>query len=190
MWEIILLLLAVPCFFVLVSLGWWIGTYNTFKIGKTDIETQWSNIKTEYQRRADLILNLAASVKGYALHEKTTLIEVARARGGMWRGDKATQMQKMERVNNAFMGMMTYQEQYPQLKADANFKQLMEELRITEDRVNIARTDYNELVRQYNINIRTFPKNMIASHYGFTNEVPFDLVDKNADHAPKLDFTT
>ena len=176
--EVILITLAVMIFMALGSLGYVFGTYNRFINGGLNIKTQWSNIKTEYQRRADLFYNLAEAVKSYAKFEKDTLTQVIQARGGNLGNSFKEQTSKMNKLDsglgNFLSRLLMVQERYPKLKADKNYRELMEEVRITEDRINIARTDYNELVRQYNFMVQSFPTNILAHMFGFMNEGFFE----------------
>jgi LemA protein len=166
--------------------GWVIGIYNMFQIGRQDIANQFSNIKTEYQRRADLFMNLVESVKAYAKFEKSTLTQVIQARGGNFGALKADQLKKMDMLDQMFSKLSVVFERYPKLKADTQFNQLNSEIRETEDRINIARTDYNGIVRDYNVLITTFPPNLVANFFGFRKELFFTPKDPKIDDAPKI----
>lgn len=170
----------------LVTGGWYIGTYNTFMTAKQDMKTQWSNIKTEYQRRADLLMNLAATVKSFKKHEKDTLTEVIKARGGVFGPTKADEIKKMGQVDTIMQRLMLVFEQYPNLKSNEQHNILMNEVRITEDRINIARTDYNGTVRDYNLLVHRVPSNILANIHNFQDEVFFELQTPDAEKAPTL----
>lgn len=167
------------------AVGWVIGSYNTFRIGQQDIKTQWSNIRTEYQRRADLFYNLVQSVKSYKKFEKETLVEVIAARNGNFGQTQPAQATKMRQLDGIFSKLMLLVEQYPKLQANEQHNKLMEEIRITEDRINVARTDYNEIVGDYNKLVVTFPKNIIANSFNFAQEMFFENAPETND-APKI----
>ena len=180
-------ILAVIAFFGLSIAGWVIGSYNTFVVAMQDLKTQWSNIKTEYQRRADLIMNLVESVKGYARHEKETLKAVIEARSGNFGKTKADEIKNLKGLDKTLNRLMLVFEQYPNLKADTQFTHLNEELVETENRINIARTDYNTTVRSYNVLIKMFPKNILANMFNFRAEDFFEA-EEGAEKAPKISF--
>jgi LemA protein len=167
--------------------GWAIGTYNTFIVAVQDIKTQWSNIKTEYQRRADLFYNLVEAAKGYMKHERETLTKVIEARAGNFGPTKLKEMSKMKDLEKVFSKLAVVFERYPKLKANEQVNELMAEFNKTENRINIARTDYNALVRDYNIYVRTFPKNIIARHFSFKVEQFFEN-EPETNKAPKISF--
>lgn len=166
--------LALIAFIIFVVGGWMIGTYNLFVNGKQNIKTQWSNILAEYQRRADLFYNLAQAVKSYAKFEHNTLMHVTQARGGNFGKTKADQLKKMEQLDDAFSSMMSRLlvvfERYPKLEAIQQYHDYTKEVRITEDRINIARTDYNGVVKEYNNNVLTFPNKILAQWWKFAEE--------------------
>lgn len=183
--EIILVSLA-ALFFVGISIvGWAIGSYNTFRVGQQDIKTQWSNICTEYQRRADLFYNLVQAVKSYKNFEKDTLTQVIAARSGNFGVTKADQMKKLKGLDGVFQKLMVLFERYPKLQSNEQHNKLMDEVRITEDRINIARTDYNEIVGDYNKLVLTFPKNIIAGMFKFMVE-EFFKNEPETNKAPKI----
>ena len=172
--EILLLIAACLFFVTIASLGWGIGTYNTFRIGQQDIKTQWSNILTEYQRRADLLYNLVQAVKSHKKFEKETLVEVIKARNGNFGPTKPDQIKKLGQLDGLFNKLMVLFERYPKLQSNEQHNKLMEEVRITEDRINIARTDYNEIVGDYNKLVQMFPSAIIAGIFKFNTEAFFE----------------
>lgn len=182
---IILLVAAVVLFTILGVAGWAIGTFNVFRIGQQDIKTQWSNILAEYQRRADLFYNLAEAVKSHKNFERSTLVEVIAARSGKFGEVKATQMKKLKGLDGVFQRLMVLFERYPKLVSHKHYDKLMEEVRISEDRVNVARTDYNEIVGDYNKLVTTFPKNIIAAMFKFATE-EFFKNEQGTEKAPKI----
>ena len=185
--EYLLIAAAVVFFVCLCSVGWTIGSYNTFRIGQQDIKTQWSNIETEYQRRSDLFCNLVESVKSYKIFEKTTLVDVISARSGNFGRTKMEQMSKMKGLDGMFQKLLLLVERYPKLKANEQHNKLMDEIRITEDRINVARTDYNEIVGDYNKLVMTFPKNIVAGMFRFKTEEFFEN-EASTTSAPKINL--
>jgi LemA protein len=171
---ILVAIFAIFAFIIFVVGGWMIGTYNLFINGKQNIKTQWSNILTEYQRRADLFYNLAQAVKSYAKFEHNTLMHVTQARGGNFGKTKADQVKAMGKLDDSFANIMSRLlvvfERYPKLKAIEQYHDFTKEVRITEDRVNIARTDYNGVVKEYNNNVLTFPNKILAGWWNFGEE--------------------
>lgn len=173
-WAITLIILFVIIFgFVIVTVGWYVGTYNTIVTAKEDVATQWGNMKTEYQRRADLLQNMAEVAKSYASFEKETLIEVAKARGGSFGASKADEIAQMNSLDTILARMMTRLEQYPELKANEQYNKLMAELQNTENTIRLSRVSYNTVVRSYNIYIKKFPNNIIAGQLGYEPELFF-----------------
>lgn len=187
---------------VICTVGWGIGVYNTIQTAQQDIKGQWSNVKTEYQRRADMLFNLAASVKGSAKFEKDTYVGVAlgrsgrakedlmlfaNARKGKFGKDMQSEMRNLNQLNTLMMNIMGRMEQYPQVKSTVQFQELMAAVETTEDRINLARTEYNKMVEDYNTYIRVFPNNLIAGRFGAKDEVFFELDNDESKVAPKLD---
>jgi LemA protein len=184
---IILIVLAVLILGVLIFAGWLIGLYNTLVVAVQDIRNMMGNIKTEYQRRADLFMNLVESVKGSARFEKDTLTQVIAARGGNLGKTPQETISKLKGLDSALSKLMVVFERYPKLKATENYEKLMEEIRITEDRINVARTDYNAIVRDYNIMIKSFPQNYFVRMFGFMEEIYFEN-EPESNKAPKIDM--
>lgn len=174
-------------FLLLVCIGSIIGIYNTLIIATQDAKNQWSNILTEYQRRADLFMNLVESVKAYTKFEKDTLTEVTRARSGNFGNTQESQMKNLKQLDSIFAGMRIQIEKYPDLKAGKLYSQLMEDVKETEDRVNIARTDYNDIVRNYNIYCMRFPTSLFANMFKFS-EMKYYEAEQGVEKAPKIDL--
>lgn len=187
MLEIIMIILAVFIFVFLISAGWFISNYNWFVSNKKDIESQWSNIKTEYQRRIDLLLNLASAVKSYKKHERETLTQVISMRQGINQGSVGKQMKKMGQFDGLLSKLLMITENYPQLKASEQHNKLMDEVRITEERINVARTGYNEEVREFNVGVKSFPKNIVAGMFNFV-EQPFYESEEGSSKALRLEI--
>ena len=173
------------------------SAYNGMVSDQESATTALANVQSAYQRRADLIPNLVEVVKGYAKHEEETFKSVVEARA------KATQMtidpsnctpeqlkefQKAQgELGSALGRLIAVQENYPELKANENFKDLQVQLEGTENRINEARNKFNSVVQQYNTNIRSFPKNLFAGVFGFSKMDKFEA-DANAQNAPKISF--
>ena len=181
---------------VLVAL-WGILSYNGLVGMDENVSNQWANVETQYQRRSDLIPNLVNTVKGYAKHESQTLEAVMAARS------QATQVkidpsnctpqqlaayQKAQGdVTTALGKLLAITENYPDLKANQNFLELQSQLEGTENRINVARKDFNDSAKEYNTSLRRFPRNIIASMFGFEKRNYFEA-EAGADKAPKVEF--
>lgn len=185
----LIIFLACLVFLILLAIGWIAGTYNDLTTDTQDVETQFSNIKTEYQRRSDLFYNLVQGVKSYAKFEKETFIEVTKMRNvsGAMSKDAKVAKKQMAQMDNAFARLLATFEAYPKLQSVDLYKETMAEIRITEDRVNIARTDFNDVVREYNYKVKTFPSNIIANWFRFTAKSYF-ANEPETDKCPKLSF--
>lgn len=192
---IIIAVVIVAGFILLCGAG--CSKYNSMTRSFQEVESSWSNVETQYQRRADLIPNLEATVKGYAAHEKSTFEAVteARAKAGSMtvsidQLDEQT-LQKFQEAQNQLSGalksLLAVSEAYPELKANENFMRFQDELAGTENRIQVARRDYNEVAREYNTQISLFPNNIFAGFFGFTKK-PYFAAQAGADMAPKVSF--
>lgn len=171
--------------------------YNGLVSKKATTEQAWANVETYYQRRADLIPNLVNTVKGYATHEKSTLegivAERAKATAPTINFDNldAAAMAKYQasqsQITTTLGRLMAIAENYPDLKASDNFRALQDELSGTENRVAVARKDFNKAVKEYNVYVQTFPRNMIAGMFGFTKKSMFEA-QEGTENAPKVEF--
>ena len=178
---------------------WAIPKYNGLVKSQESVETAWGNVESSYQRRADLIPNLVETVKGYAKHEQETFEKVTEARSNATsiKIDPSNltpeELQKYQAaqgdVTNALSRLIAISENYPDLKANENFKDLQTQLEGTENRINKARNDFNEVAKEYNTKRRTFPTNIIAGLFGFGDK-PYFQAQEGADKAPKVDFGT
>ena len=173
------------------------NTYNGMVTMQENVSAQWSNVENQYQRRLDLIPNLVNTVKGYAEHEQNTLNGVVEARA------KATQMQinldnldeaTMKKLNavqgelsTALSRLMAISENYPDLKANENFRDLQAQIEGTENRIAVERRKFNNTARAYNTSIRQFPQNMLTGMFGFTPK-PYFEANAEAENAPKVEF--
>lgn len=181
---------------VLVAL-WGILSYNGLVGMDENVSNQWANVETQYQRRSDLIPNLVNTVKGYAKHESQTLeaVMVARSQATQVKIDPsnctpqqlAAYQKAQGDVTTALGKLLAITENYPDLKATDNFKMLQEQLEGTENRINVARKDFNDSAKKYNTSLRRFPRNIIASMFGFEKRNYFEA-EAGAEKAPKVEF--
>ena len=174
---------------VLIVVVWFIGTYNSLVSTDQSVNEKWSQVENQYQRRADLIPNLVETVKGYAAHESKVFIDVTEARS-QWASAKTPdeKMKAAGEMDSALSRLMVVVESYPQLKASENFVALQAQLEGTENRVTVARMDYNTAVKEYNVKIKIIPTSIVAGIYGY-NDKPFFEAEKGAEKAPKVNFT-
>ena len=184
---------------IVVLALWAVPKYNGLVKSQESVETAWGNVESSYQRRADLIPNLVETVKGYAKHEQETFEKVTEARTNATsiKIDPSNltpeELQKYQAaqgdVTSALSRLIAISESYPDLKASENFKDLQTQLEGTENRINKARNDFNEVAKEYNTKRRTFPTNIIAGLFGFGDK-PYFQAQEGADKAPKVDFGT
>jgi len=183
---------------IAIMVFWGIGTYNNLVTLNESVEQSWSQVENVYQRRADLIPNLVNTVKGYANFERGVLTDVTEARA------KASQMnvdasvlndpaafQRFQQVqgqlDNALSRLLVTVENYPELKASANFQQLQVQLEGTENRISVERRKFNETVQQYNTTIKKFPSSIFAGMFGYSSKQYFKAAP-GAETAPKVEF--
>ena len=182
---------------VVVVAIWAASAYNKMVGEQENATTALANVQSAYQRRADLIPNLVETVKGYAEHEKGTFEAVVNARAKATQitldptnltPEKLQEFQKAQgELGSALGRLIAVQENYPDLKANENFKDLQVQLEGTENRINEARNKFNAVVQQYNVVIRSFPKNILAGIFGFDKMAKFEA-DADAQSAPKVKF--
>jgi LemA protein len=174
------------------------GFYNTSIDLKENATAQWGNVESSYQRRADLIPNIVNTAKGYAQFEQETLLKVTEARS------KATsiqidpsnitpeQLQQFQQaqqgLTSALSRLLAVFERYPDLKANENFKELINELERTENRINVERNRFNESARPFNKHIKKFPNNFINMFVGKFSEIDYFKADEGSEKAPKVEF--
>lgn len=182
---------------VAIVVVWCIASYNGL-VGKQEgVTTEWANIETQYQRRADLIPNLVNTVKGYAAHEQSTFEAVTDARTratsinidaeGLTPEAMAEYMKAQNEVGSALGRLIAVAESYPDLKANQNFLELQSQLEGTENRIAEARRKYNNVARAYNQSIRRFPTNIVAGIFGFDRKPLFEA-QEGAATAPAVEF--
>ena len=182
-----LLLLVVVC----------VSTYNGLVSKEESVSEKWGAVESVYQRRADLIPNLVNTVKGYATHEQSTLQAVtdARSRATSINIDPATAtpeqmeawMKAQEELSSALGRLIAISENYPDLKASQNFLALQSQLEGTENRISVERQNYNAVVKEYNVAVRRFQSNIIASMFGFEKKTMFEA-QAGAEVAPVVQF--
>lgn len=187
---------------IIVAIGLLIGFYisgmfNNLVALDENVNAQWGNVESSYQRRADLIPNIVNTAKGYAEFEQNTLIKVTEARS------KATSIQidpsnitpaqlkqfqqAQSGLTSALSRLLATFERYPDLKANENFKELINELERTENRINVERNRFNETAKLLNQEVRKFPTNMVAGMFGFEKRAYFEA-DEGTEDAPKVEF--
>lgn len=171
--------------------------YNSLVEDRENVDQKWAEVENQYQRRSDLIPNLVNTVKGYSSHEEETLVKVTEARA------KATSItinaddlneeslakfqEAQNQLSSALKSLLAVTEAYPELKANENFLNLQAQLEGTENRITIARRNYTEAVKNYNVEIKKFPTNIYAGWFGFTPKPQFKA-EEGASSAPKVEF--
>ena len=187
----------IPVGILVVIVLWAIGGYNGMVEMDEQVQNSWANVETQYQRRADLIPNLVSTVKGYAKHEQQTLEDVVKARSEATQvkvdaenltPEKLAAFQKAQSgVSSALGRLLAVAENYPDLKANQNFLELQSQLEGTENRITVARKDFNDTAKSYNQAIRQFPKNILAGLFGFEKKSYFEA-EAGSEKAPKVEF--
>jgi len=192
-----LIIAGVIAFIVILIVMWGTKVYNNMVTMNEGVTSQWGNVETTYQRRSDLIPNFVNTVKGAANFEQTTLTQVIEARA------KATSvtidptkmtpesMQAFQaaqgHVSSALGRLMVVMEQYPELKATQNFRDLQVELEATENRISVERRKFNEVAMAYNTFVKRFPQSLIAGMFGFASKPYFEAAE-GAEKAPEVKF--
>jgi len=192
----IIILVAVVAV-IAIFIFWGVSKYNGFVTQEEGVKAQWSNVENVYQRRADLIPNLVATVKGYATHEENTLKEVIEARAKatsvtidptkLNESNIAAFQKAQDGLSSSLSKLMVSVEQYPNLKANENFLALQSQLEGTENRIAVERRKYNEIAQTFNATIRQFPANMIAGMGNFQQKGYFKA-SEGSDKAPQVKF--
>ena len=173
---------------VLLIVCWVIGTYNGLIKGRIVVDEAFATMDVYLKKRYDLIPNLVETVKGYASHEKETLEKVISLRTGSY--DAMTPEEKIQngaQISKMIPQIMAVAEQYPDLKANQNFLELQAQLEGTENRINVARTNFNNAAKNFNTAIRRFPKNILAGLFGFEKRAYFEAAE-GAEQAPQVQF--
>jgi LemA protein len=190
--------LAVIIILVVIVGSSTMGTYNSLVAQEENVEQQWAQVENQYQRRADLIPNLVATVKGYASHESEVLqaVTASRSQVGSMRIspeilNNPAEFQKFQQaqdgLTSALSRLMVVVERYPDLKANQNFLELQTQLEGTENRITVARMRFNEAAQSYNTRVRQFPGNIFARIFGFQQKAYFESAP-GSEKAPVVDF--
>lgn len=191
------LVLVITIGVIAIVLMWGVSGYNGLVSMDEGVQNKWADVETQYQRRADLIPNLVNTVKGYAAHEKETLESVVKARSeatnvkidptNMTAEQMAQYQNAQNGVSAALSKLLLVVEKYPDLKANQNFLELQSQLEGTENRITVARRDYNAAAKEYNTAVRKFPKNLLAGMFGFEKKEYFEA-QEGAEAAPEVKF--
>ncbi|OQP47518.1 LemA family protein [Niastella yeongjuensis] len=191
------LVLIVVVLFILILGGCGCNGYNKMVTLDENVKNKWNNVQSDYQRRADLIPNLVSTVKGAANFEQTTLTQVIEARAKATSvninadnltPEKVREFQQAQgQLGGALNKLLVVAEQYPQLQATQNFRDLQAQLEGTENRIKVSRNDFNTAVQDYNSTARRFPNNIFAGMFGFKVKEGF-TADAGSEKAPKVQF--
>lgn len=191
------LALLVILFVILILGGCACGGYNSMVKLDENVKSSWGKVQSDYQRRSDLIPNLVNTVKGAANFEQQTLTQVMEARAKATQvqinadnltPDKIAQFQQAQgAVSSSLSRLLAVVENYPDLKATQNFRDLQAQLEGTENRIKVSRNDFNDAVQQYNSKVRTFPNNIFAGMFGFSSKGYF-TAEPGSDRAPEVKF--
>jgi LemA protein len=176
---------------LVIAILYLVYAYNSLVSNKNMVGEGWSGIDVQLRRRADLIPNLIETVKGYASHEDKLFRDIADLRAKSISGGSVAEQSQVGQAMSAALGrVFAIAEAYPELKADANFRDLQDKLSGIEDEIQLSRRYYNGTVRNFNTMIESFPSNVIANFFRFTKSEFFDIGDVAAREVPKVDFKT
>lgn len=165
-----------------------IGPYNNLVRLEENVNESYATVQSAVQRRADLIPNLVATVKGYATHEEETFTKVTEARNNVGKASNAEELTKAnDELSSAINGLNVVVERYPELKANTNFLDLQAQLEGTENRISTERQRYNEKVKEYNQVVRSFPMNIFANIFGFEKKAYFEISAED-EKVPEVNF--
>ena len=183
--NILLIILIVIIIIVLVAI---VGIYNGLVTARNKVKNAWAQIDVQLNRRADLIPNLVETVKGYAAHESSVFEDVTAARAGLMNANGVKEISEANnQLSNTLKTLFAVAENYPELKANENFKELQSQLAQTEDKIAYSRQFYNDTVLMYNNKCQTFPSNIFAGIFGF-KEADFFEAAGEARSVPKVEF--
>ena len=187
--KIALIVVGVLVLLLLMTGGKYVSVRNDLVSQREAVNAQWAQVESAMQRRADLIPNLVATVKGFASHETEVFKNIADARAALAGG--RTPQDKIaanDQLNSAISRLLVVVENYPQLKSSENFLHLQDDLSNTENRINVERRKYNEALQTYNTTLQLFPNNIVAAMSGFTRNDAYFKTEPGADKAPKVQF--
>ncbi len=183
-----LIVIGIVLLVVLIPFGYLKGTYNSLVRMDEQVKAAWAQVENQLQRRYDLIPNYVETVKGYAKHEKEVLLKVTQARSRVaGAGAISEKIAANNQLSSALARLLVVVERYPDLKANVNFIRLQDELAGTENRISVERRRFNEMVRVYNTEIRSFPTNLVAGIFDFEKATFFE-VPKEKQEVPKVKF--
>jgi LemA protein len=174
---------------IIILIAWFIGTYNGLIAADQSIKKTWADVETQYQRRIDLIPNLVNTVKGYMTFEQATLTKLTELRT-QWMTATTTEqkVQTANQIEAALKTIFATSENYPDLKAIETYTALMDELAGTENRISVARMNYNDAVRNYNNMVKFIPSNIVAGWMGFSEKTMFEATTPGAEAAPVVNL--
>ncbi|MCX6779443.1 MAG: LemA family protein [Candidatus Magasanikbacteria bacterium] len=182
------IVLGVVVLVVVIIVGYLVGTYNGLVKGREGVDAAWAQVEAQYQRRFDLVPNLVESVKGVMKQEQKVFGDLAEARtryaGAQTSEDKVGAANQME---GALARLLVVMENYPQLKSAEATQTLMAQLEGTENRISVERSRYNETVKNYNVSVKVFPRNILAGWFGFSTRTMFQAAEEAAT-APKVNL--
>jgi len=174
---------------IILVIGVVLGTTYNGLVGKSEeVESKYADISVQLERRADLIPNLVSTVKGYMKHEQSVIDSVTKARENLVNADNAEDLAAAnQELTTALNNLFVIVENYPELKSNTNFIQLQDELAGTENRIAVARKDYNDVVKEYNKEVKIFPKNIVATMFGFSEKEYFEAKETSLE-VPNVSF--
>lgn len=183
------IVLGVIVVLVLIVIGTYVSNYNRLVTLNVSIDAAWAQVENQLQRRLDLIPNLVNTAKGYIKHEKDVFTHIADARAKL-AGARTTneKVQAVNEVESTLNRLLVVVENYPQLRSNENFLRLQDELAGTENRIAVERYRYNETVQIYNILVKRFPSNIVASMAGFKTRDIYFKAEESAKKVPKVEF--
>lgn len=183
----LIVIISILVILVLIG-GAFAGSYNNLVRLDEETNSQWAQIENQLKRRSDLIPNLVNTVKGFAQQEKDVLIGVTEARSGIEKANTPRELaQANDQLTSALSKLNVVVERYPQLKSDKNFIRLQDELAGTENRIAVARKDYNDSAKTFNSRVRRFPTNIVAGMFGFDQKEYFEVQEKDKE-TPNVEF--
>ena len=174
---------------VVMLIGWYVSAHNSIVVLEEKVNTEYSNINVQLERRADLIPNLVNIVKGYMAHEESIINSITEARENLVNAKTVTDKAKAnDQLSTALNNLNVIVENYPDLKANQNFIALQDELAGTENRIATSRRDYNNVVKEYNTTIKTIPTSIVASMMNKTEKAYFEVEDSSKTKTPDVNF--
>jgi LemA protein len=187
----VLIIVIVLALIAAIAFGQYVGVRNTLVTKNETVKAAWSQVDIVLQRRADLIPNLVATVKGFAQQEQTVFGDIAKARSALLSaGNPSDKIAANQQLDSAIGRLLVIVENYPQLKSNENFLRLQDELAGTENRIAVERKRYNDSLQDYNTYIQKFPNNVFAGWAGFKPNEAYFAASEGARQVPKVNFAT